>query len=382
MSIPIRKFGRDGPDLSILGFGAMRLPGFREGKYDEYMGDAAGLLRRGIELGVNYIDTAQLYNAGYSEIAVGKAISGLRDRVFISTKISPRFLASPDDLTRLIDESYDRLQTDRIDIFYFHGLDWAQFGEQLIEMKLLETAQKLQTEGRIRLICFSSHDAPENIAKLIETGAFAGMLVQYNLIDERNADVISLAHERGMGVAVMGPVGGGRLAGSGPDFQRLVPRAFENAPEMALRFVWSNPAVTTALSGMESQAVLERNLALAEGFSPLTTEQYAQLGGMNQQLEKLKEMYCTGCGYCLPCDEEVNIPGVFNLLVCHEVFGAEAAGPDSDPARQRCVALRRVRPMRGAMPPEDHHHGAAQAHPRVIVRVTASQRFRRMGVSP
>jgi predicted aldo/keto reductase-like oxidoreductase len=150
------------------------------------------------------------------------------------------------------------------------------------------------------------------------------MLVQYNLIDERNADVISLAHEKGMGVAVMGPVGGGRLAGSGPDFQRLVPRGFENAPEMALRFVWSNQAVTTALSGMESESILERNLALAEGFSPLTAEQYAQLGGMNQQLEKLKEMYCTGCGYCLPCDEEVNIPGVFNLLVCHEVFGAEA----------------------------------------------------------
>jgi aryl-alcohol dehydrogenase-like predicted oxidoreductase len=142
MSIPTRKFGRDGPDLSILGFGAMRLPGFREGKYDEYMDEAAGLLRRGIELGVNYIDTAQLYNAGYSEIAVGKAISGLRDRVFISTKISPRFLASPDDLTRLIDESYDRLQTDRIDIFYFHGLDWKQFGEQLIEISPATTPRR------------------------------------------------------------------------------------------------------------------------------------------------------------------------------------------------------------------------------------------------
>ena len=92
---------------------------------------------------------------------------------------------------------------------------------------------------------------------------------------------------------------------------------------MALRFVWSNPAVTTALSGMESVQILENNRALAEGFSPLTAEQRTQLGEMNEQLAKLREMYCTGCGYCLPCDEEVNIPSVFNLLVCHEVFGAE-----------------------------------------------------------
>jgi len=323
MTIPMRKFGRNGPDLSILGFGAMRLPGFREGRYDEFMEQAVSLLRKGIELGINYIDTAQLYDTGYSEIAVGKAINGFRDQVFISTKIPPRLLTGPDDLMRLIDESYSRLGTDRIDIFYFHGLAWEQFERQLMGMKLLETAEKLQAEGRIGLLGFSSHDTPENIEKLIDTGAFAGMLVQYNIIDEKNEEVISHAHQTGMGVAIMGPVGGGRLAGAGPDFTRLIPKEVENAPAWALRFVWSNDGVTTALSGMESEAILEANVALAQNFSPLTKAHYEQVSELNEKLEGLREIYCSGCGYCIPCEQEVNIPVIFNLLICHEVFGAE-----------------------------------------------------------
>ena len=100
MTIPMKKFGRQGPDLSILGFGAMRLPGFREGRYDEFMEQAVSLLRKGIELGINYIDTAQLYDVGYSEIAVGKAIDGFRDQVFVSTKIPPRLLGGSDEAHR------------------------------------------------------------------------------------------------------------------------------------------------------------------------------------------------------------------------------------------------------------------------------------------
>ena len=323
MTIPKRKFGRHGPDLTILGFGAMRLPGFREGRYDEFMEQAVSLLRRGIQLGINYIDTAQLYDAGNSEIAVGKAINGLRDRVFVSTKIPARFLTGPADLMRLMDESYSRLGTDRIDIFYFHALPWEQFERQLMGMKLLETAEKLQAEGHIGLLGFSSHDTPENIGKLIDSGAFGGMLVQYNLIDEKNAGVISHAHRAGMGVAIMGPVGGGRLAGSGPDFTRLIPKEFDNAPAWALRFVWSNNDVTTALSGMESEAILEANVSLAENFTPLTKKHYEYVSELNKKLEGLREIYCSGCGYCIPCEQEVNIPTIFNLLICHEVFGAE-----------------------------------------------------------
>jgi len=323
MTIPTRKYGLNGPELTILGFGAMRLPGFRSGKYEEFMETAAGLLRRGIELGINYIDTAQIYDSGNSEIAVGKAIRGYRDRVFISTKISPRFISSADNLKKMIDESCKRLDTEKIDIFYFHGLRYKDFIGRVAEMKLLKVIEKLQAEGRINLLSFSSHDTPENIGKLIDSGAFSGMLVQYNFVDEANTEVISRAKEKGMGVGIMGPVGGGRLAGTGPDFTSLIPSKFEDAPALALKFVWSNPNVTTALSGMESEDVLKANVQNAKSFANLTEDQKSMVKEIQQKLDGLKEIYCTGCGYCIPCEQKVNIPGIFNLLISHEVLGAK-----------------------------------------------------------
>ncbi|MDD5224929.1 MAG: aldo/keto reductase [bacterium] len=328
MAIPRRKFGHSGPELTILGFGAMRLPGFRTGDFDTHMEGAVKLLRRGIELGINYIDTAQLYDAGHSEIAVGRAIREARDRVFISTKILPNLVSSADHFQSLFEESCERLQTRRIDIFYFHGLYWKQFRGQFAEMGLLKAAEKLRAGGRIGLLGFSSHDRPENIGRLIDTGAFDGMLVQYNLVDEVNAGVISRAGEKGMGVTLMGPVGGGRMAGTGPDFTRLVPPEFGDAPALALKFVWSNPDVTCALSGMESESVLEANVRSAKNYAPLTSAGRAEVAVLQKKLEKLREIYCSGCGYCLPCPEKVNIPGIFNLLICHQVLGAERYARD------------------------------------------------------
>jgi len=329
LTIPTRKFGRNGPDLTILGFGAMRLPGFRYARqYEASMEGAVHLIRRAIEGGVNYIDTAQLYDEGNSEIAVGKAIQGCREQVYISTKVLPNMISLPGDLAGLLETSCERLQTGRVDILYFHGLAWKQFETQFTEINLLKEIERLQTAGRIGLCGFSSHDTPENIGRLIDSGVFEGMLVQYNLIDERNAAVIDRAHEKGMGVALMGPMGGGRLAGAGPDFTRLVPEQFGNAPAMALKFVWSNPAVVTALSGMESETVLEKNVKLAETFSPLTAAENERTEVFRKKLEGLNEMYCSGCGYCLPCEQRVNIPGIFHLLICREIFGAEQYAKD------------------------------------------------------
>jgi hypothetical protein len=140
--------------------------------------------------------------------------------------------------------------------------------------------------------------------------------------------VISHASEKGMGVAIMGPVGGGRLAGTGPDFTSIIPNSFGNAPSLALKFVWSNPFVTTALSGMESFEVLDENVKLAKNFTPLTTAQCKKADALKEKLEGLRDIYCSGCRYCLPCEQKVNIPGIFNLLICHEVFGAEKYAKD------------------------------------------------------
>ncbi len=150
------------------------------------------------------------------------------------------------------------------------------------------------------------------------------MLVQYNFIDETNSEAISQANRNGMGVAIMGPVGGGRLAGVGPDYTRLIPTEYTSPAALALNFVWSNPDITTALSGMDSENILIENVQTAANYTGFTSRQKGQVKELKEKLAGLNEIYCSGCSYCLPCEQGVNIPGIFHLLICHEILEAKA----------------------------------------------------------
>lgn len=317
-----RRFGKTNAELTVLGFGAMRLPGFHTGKWDEHMDSAAEFIRKGIDGGINYVDTALIYDVGNSEKAVGMALKGVRENVYISTKILPSAIQSADDFEKTLDGCLERLDTDYIDFFYFHGLGIQEIDGVLREKKILERADELLSRGVIRHLGFSSHDKPENVIALIESGLFECMLVQYNYIDVSYADAIARAHEADMGVAIMGPVGGGRLSGMGPEFNRLIPESLGAAPELAFRFVWSNPNVTTTLSGMDRPEVLEANLKLAQSYEPLSEADDDNLKKLQESFDAFKAIYCTGCGYCMPCEHGVKIPDVFYALICHKVMGA------------------------------------------------------------
>lgn len=317
-----RRFGKTELELSILGFGAMRLPGFDTRKYDKVMDGAVELMRKGIEGGINYLDTAYIYNEGMSEKAVGLAVKGRREDVVISDKIQPVIIRDADHFEKLIEQMLGRLDTSYMDIFYFHGLGLKEIDMRLREKGLLDRAEKLRSQGLIRHIGFSSHDKPERVIEMIKTGLFEGMLVQYNYVDMSYAEAIALAHKSGMGVALMGPVGGGRLSGMGAEFNRLIPESLGNAPELALRFAWSNLNVTSALSGMNRMEDLEANLALADSFKPLDGAEWEDVKRLQEAFEELKSIYCTGCGYCVPCEQGVKIPQIFHALIAYKVFNS------------------------------------------------------------
>ncbi len=317
-----RRFGKTGLDLGILGFGAMRLPGFSTGQYNKYMDRAVELMREGIERGINYIDTAALYDGGKSEEAVGRALKGRREQVVVSSKILPSLLKSGNQLDYLIEASLKRLDTSYLDVFYLHGLTLGELEGPLRQLKIIERIDKLKSQGLIRHLGYSSHDKPDNIIGLIQSGLFECMLVQYNFLDMSNAEAIARAHAADMGVALMGPLGGGRLSGMGPEFNRLIPESLGSAPRLALRFVWNNPHVTTALSGMDRPEVLDENLATAESFTPSAAAEADGLAKLQEAFEDFRSIYCTGCGYCLPCEQKVKIPDIFYALICHKVLGS------------------------------------------------------------
>ena len=320
-----RPFGNTGINVSVLGFGAMRLPAHEDKKVD--LEQAVPMLRRGIDLGINYIDTAYVYIEGTSEVAVGQAIKAYeREKLYLATKIP---VHSPEDGTgdafrERLDTCLKRFDTPYIDFIHFHGLRWAEF-EQVISKPgmALEAARKAQAEGLVRHISFSSHDEVDNIIQLIETGEFASLLVQYNYLDRHNEPAIARAHERGMGVTIMGPVAGGRLATPGGIVIDSEGMLEVKTPELALRFVWNNPNVSVALSGMNQLAQIEENCAAASRAGTMEDRENEAVQQLLEKNQKLADLYCTGCAYCMPCPNEVNIPENFRYMNWFKVWGLE-----------------------------------------------------------
>jgi hypothetical protein len=325
-----RPFGSTGVQVSALGFGAMRLHMDESGGVKKVREEEAlAAIRRAFELGVNYIDSGYNYCAHQSEVIVGQAVRSWRGKVYISTKMPTWLTAGRGDARRFLEEQLRKLQVDFIDFYHLHGLSQERWQRQVLAFGVLDEMRRARAEGLFRHFSFSCHDTPENVMKIIDTGEFDTLLCQYNLLDRRNEPLMAYAKSKGMGVAVMGPVGGGRLSAPRAALQDFAP-AFQRrtTPEIALRFVLSNPNVDVALSGMNSVPMVEQNAAVASDGLPLSDEERRQIEEASAQVRKLADVYCTGCKYCLPCPQEVNIPAIFEALIQHKVWNSPAAARD------------------------------------------------------
>ncbi|MHA1211177.1 MAG: aldo/keto reductase, partial [Candidatus Heimdallarchaeota archaeon] len=209
-----RVLGKTGIKASILGFGAMRLPTTdpaNPAAINEE--EAIKIIRQGIDGGITYVDTAYVYHRGQSEVLLGKALKdGYRKKVAIMTKNPVRKVETADDYDKFLNEELERLDVEYIDVYLFHGLTKERYDDKVIKLGLLDRAKKAKADGKIKHIGFSSHDKPDKIIELIDTGEFEAILVQYNILDKTNEQVIEHAANKGLGVCVMGPVAGGRLA--------------------------------------------------------------------------------------------------------------------------------------------------------------------------
>jgi predicted aldo/keto reductase-like oxidoreductase len=318
-----RPFGKTGIEISALGFGAMRLPMWRKGRHNHVrMRDAVRMFRRAFELGVNYVDSAYGYCAGESEIAVGKALKGgWRERVSLATKCPTWQVKKRSDFRKLLEEQLGKLDVDCIDFYHMHGLSAKGMQEVVLKHKVLEEAEKAKKQGLIRHLSFSFHDKPENMKALIDTGAFSSVLCQYNLLDRSNEKMIAYAAKKGVGVVAMGPVGGGRLGHPSKVIQKLLPKKASSSPELALRFVLANPNVACALSGMSAPAHVEENARVASNQNPLTAREKEKILKSMDELKDMAKLYCTGCAYCLPCPQDVDIPACFEAMNYYRVYG-------------------------------------------------------------
>ncbi len=314
------EFGKTGDKISRLGFGAMRLPEYqKDGKWFINDDSAIPTLHRAFDLGVNYLDTAYGYCNENSQITCGKALKGRRDKILLSTKIPIWDINSTEDYWKLLESQLKNLDTDYIDYYHFHAVGKDSLENKIKRFNLVEQMIKAKEQGKIRHISFSFHDKPEVMKEIIDLGVFASVLCQYNLLDRSNEDSIRYAHEKGLGVVVMGPIGGGRLALTSEKLRAQMTQEVSGTPEIAMRFVLSNPDVSCALSGMSDIKMVEENAATASQPLTLTEEERSRILKMTEEVQNL--LYCTGCNYCQPCPCDIKIPSILSQYNNMKVFG-------------------------------------------------------------
>ena len=221
-----------------------------------------------------------------------------------------------------------KLNTDRIDYYLVHALNGTLW-DTLEPLGVIEFLEQAKEDGRIANAGFSFHGLADDFIRIVDAYPWVFCQIQYNYLDEdyqAGTKGLQYAAEKGLGVIVMEPLRGGNLAETPPESVQAIwnEAAVKRTPaEWALRWVWNHPEVTVVLSGMNDEAQIEENLAIAgtAHANALTQQELELVGRASRAFAGLMKVGCTGCGYCMPCPSEVMIPICFEEYNKMHLFG-------------------------------------------------------------
>lgn len=342
-----RKMGNTGCMVSALGFGCMRFP-CTDPENDKTIDEELSkkMLRYAIDNGVNYVDTAFFYHGGESERFVGRALKdGYREKVYLATKLPMGEVKEEGDFDRLLNEQLVKLDTDHIDFYLFHALN-AGHWETVKRFGFMEKMKRAKAEGKIRHIGFSFHDDLETFKKIVdefECAEFCQVMYNYENVDfQAGEEGIAYAAAKGLGVIVMEPLRGGKLAEPVPEVKAVFPEGTDFV-KSALDFVWDNENVSLLLSGMSSFEQTVKNIEYACGAkeNKLTAGEKEIFVRAKKAADALVQVPCTNCRYCQPCPNDVCIPDIFaayNKITRVSRGGVLKLMPDIAEKTAACVA--------------------------------------------
>ena len=259
-----RKFGSTGVEGSALGFGCMRLPINEDKTINEEQ--AIAMIRHAIDSGVNYVDTAYPYHQGTSELVVGKALKdGYREKTYLADKLPVWLLEKEEDFDKYLDEQLEKLGTDHIDFYLLHALSRERFEEKVKKLNLTKKMEEAKAAGKIRYLGFSFHDSLDVFKEIVDYYPWDFCQIQYNYINlnyQAGTEGLKYAAGKGMGVVIMEPLLGGKLANLAEHVAEVVPDK-KSQVEYALDFLWDKQEVSLLLSGMSAPEQVEQNLEYA-----------------------------------------------------------------------------------------------------------------------
>ena len=313
-----------GEQISLLGFGMMRLPDDQE--------EVNRLVDYAIEHGVNYFDTAPMYMGGRSEVLTGNALSRHpRDKYYVATKMSNQRIWDFDEAKQMYEQSFQRLKVDYIDYYLLHSVGGKgpdEFKERFEDNGVLEFFQQERKAGRIRNLGFSFHGSIETFDYLIDNNdnfEWDFVQIQMNYIDWRHANtqrgntdaeyLYNKLEKAGIQGVIMEPLLGGRLANVPEEELKMLKaeRPADTPARWAFRWVGSHSNILTVLSGMTTMEVLQENVATYSPLEPCTDSEFALMAKIADKMNGVPVIPCTDCKYCMPCAFGLDIPRNFAL---------------------------------------------------------------------
>lgn len=305
-----------GNRLSVLGYGCMRFPK-KAGLID--IPETEQQILTAIQNGVNYFDTAYIYPG--SEAALGEILerNHLRHQVYIATKLPHYLIKNKEGMENLFAEELRRLRTDHVDYYLMHMLTDAAAWDRMKALGVEDWLREKKASGAIRQVGFSYHGNSDMFCRLIDAWDWDFCQIQYNYMDEHSQAGrrgLQYANSKGIPVVIMEPLRGGKLVSLLPEEAKKIFAAHpvQHTPaQWAFRWLWNQPEVTVVLSGMNSDAMIRDNVQTASTteIGELTAQDEAMLQKVVQAINAKMKVGCTGCGYCMPCPQGVDIPGIF-----------------------------------------------------------------------
>ncbi|MDP6633588.1 MAG: aldo/keto reductase [Phycisphaerae bacterium] len=293
-----KPYGQTGKNVSAISFGGMRFD------KPENIDANAEIVLYAHSKGINYFDTAPLYCGDKSEEIMGAALKQLkRDEFYVSTKSNKAVGAT---LRSELERSLTRLNVDYIDFYHIWCIVRPETWKERLAGGAVDEALKAKEEGLIKHLVVSSHLLGDELGEMLADGPFEGVTLGYCAINfpYRQA-AVDTAGQMGLGVVTMNPLGGGLIPNNAETFDFIRSEDDESVVAAALRFNISQAAITSALVGFTTTEHIDQACAAVEGFEPYDPGHVASL---QERIAEAFDGLCTGCGYCTPCPEGIEIP--------------------------------------------------------------------------
>jgi len=296
-----RQYGKTGKKVSALGMGCARLGAGQD------MEEEVKLVLKAFESGINYFDTAPDYCGGKSEEILGIAFGQLaKETFYVATKSHVSADPKADDVRRRIDLSLKKLNVPKINFYHMWAiLDIDQYKRIMQKGGPYEGALAAKSEGLIDHVCFSTHCSGDEIEKIINDDVFEGVILGYNAINFKYREKgLNAAQKKGLGVAVMNPLGGGVISQNPKRFSFIKAHENQTISQAAISFVAAHQSVSVVLSGFTRIEQLKENLPC---FHSDLKPANSNIDVIKKKLESAFDQLCTGCNYCALCRQGIRV---------------------------------------------------------------------------